>query len=136
MVLKSIWFNLTTSNKITLHNIEKTMNNRGFDVKFIDGLLYSFKKRIEVYGEDHFRRWIYNLNYTLPEEFHNKETCLSVYERTTPWIEEEISSLENETKLSWNEQAADLNAEDERVRKVQLVIRHRLTEIISDILDQ
>ncbi|MCA1066139.1 hypothetical protein QTG56_25370 (plasmid) [Rossellomorea sp. AcN35-11] len=136
MVLKSIWFNLTTANKITLHNIEEMMTNEGFDVKFIDGLLYSFKKRIEVHGEDQFRKWICELNYTLPEEFHNKETCLSVYERSSEWIEEEIRRLEAETRLSWTEQAADLEIEDERACKVQLVIRHRLTEVISDILDQ
>ncbi|WP_197284359.1 hypothetical protein [Bacillus sp. JCM 19041] len=50
-------------------------------------------------------------------------------------MEEQISRLENELKLSWEEQSEDLKELDEKARKVQLILRQRLTNIVFDLVD-
>ncbi|WP_221563391.1 hypothetical protein [Alkalihalobacillus sp. TS-13] len=78
---------------------------------------------------------MYNLNFSVPEEFQDQEKSIKVYQKSFQWFEKEIIKLEKETKLPWKVQVEDLKIPDENVRKTQLVIRHRLTDVVLDLLD-
>ncbi len=123
------------ANKITINNLKRKMVENNFDSALIEALVSVFEKRINKNGEKAFQQWIYNLNFNVPEEFQNQERAIKVYQRSSVWFEEEIIKLEKETELPWEIQAEDLINPDERVRKTQLVIRHRLTELTMDLLD-
>lgn len=123
------------SHIITVIDLENKMIRAGYDEGFIQEILAVCKKRINKYGQKEFQHWLYDLNYKLPEEFQNENKAIHIYENYSPWIEEEIIKLENETKLSWEEQAEDIKDIDLRARKAQLVIRHRLTDVTFDLFD-
>ncbi|WP_230501199.1 hypothetical protein [Sutcliffiella rhizosphaerae] len=110
------------------------MQEEKFDPNLIELLLVMFKKRIQENGEWEFQKWLNDLNFRVPEEFQNQEACRKVYLMSQPWLKAEVLQLEKETKLPWGVQDEDLSHLDEEVRKVQLVIRHRLTEIVNDLL--
>lgn len=120
---------------ITLNNIEKIMARYGFDFGLAKEILDVFHKRIERYGEDEFQAWYSNLNYRTPEDFQNEEEAAKLYESYSSWFEQEVSKLEKETGLPWQEQTEDIATLNEKARKSQLVIRHRLSEINWDLMD-
>ncbi|GAM16675.1 hypothetical protein [Mesobacillus selenatarsenatis] len=122
-------------NIITLSTIEKKMKEEEFDSEFINVLIDVFQKHNPKINEEDFHTRMYKLHYSLPSEFHDEETCIMVYQQSQAWIENEVIKLENETRLSWDAQTEDLQGLDERVRKTQLVIRHRLSEIVYDLVD-
>jgi hypothetical protein len=121
-------------NIITLSNIKEKMKEEGFGSEFINVLVDFFQKYNPKVNEEDFQTRMYNLHYSLPAEFHDEETCFRVYHQSQVWIENEVIKLENETKLSWEIQTEDLQDLDERVRKTQLVIRHRLSEIVYELV--
>lgn len=120
---------------ITLSNIEKKMREEGFDIEFINELISIFQKYKSEKNEKEFQKRIYNLHYRLPEEFREEETCIKIYQRSQWWIENETIKLEKETKLSWEVQTEDIQQLDEKIRKTQLVIRHRLSEIVYNLIN-
>ena len=121
--------------QITIHNLALKMKAEQFDNDFIESVLAVFQVRVSKNGEREFQNWIRNLHYRLPEEFQEETTAIQLYEKCEHWIENELAKLEDETKLSWETQAADLNQVDEKARKAQLVIRHRLSEIVLELME-
>ncbi|MDN7245629.1 hypothetical protein QWY16_09190 [Planococcus shenhongbingii] len=121
--------------EITVEQLERKMNEEKFDKEFIEEILKIFKERIEKHGKEAFGKWIYNLHFRVPEEFQNEQISISVYEKYHKWLEGEVIKLENETKMSWEIQTEDLQDLDNKARKAQLVIRHRLSEIVLDLLE-
>ncbi|MCM3567018.1 hypothetical protein [Neobacillus mesonae] len=119
---------------LTLKNIELEMNKGNFHQEFIKDITDKLNNRIKEYGEQDFQKWLSNLHYQLPEEFQNEDITLRTYTKCQHWIEKEVKRLEMETKLSWEIQSEDLIGADERVRKTQLVIRHRLSEVVLGLL--
>ncbi len=67
--------------------------------------------------------------------FKDEITAINIYNKYPQLMEEQISRLENELKLSWEEQSEDLKELDEKARKVQLILRQRLTNIVFDLVD-
>ncbi|GIN23010.1 MAG TPA: hypothetical protein DEO65_14680 [Bacillus bacterium] len=120
---------------ITLGNLEKVMVQYGFDGGLIKEILEAFQKRMREEGEENFQVWYSNLDYTTPEEFQNEEKAMKMYERYSPWFDQEIFKLEKETGLSWQEQTEDIASSNKKARKSQLVLRHRLSEINWDLMD-
>lgn len=121
--------------KFTLENLERKMKEEGFDKGCIADLMSVFKTRISKYGREEFQKWIYYLDFSVPEEFQDEETAIRFYLKHRQWIESEVMKLEKEIKLSWEIQTEDLENLDDRARKAQLVIRDRLTGIVLDLMD-
>lgn len=128
-------WNKNALNNITLPNIEKKMREEEFDSEFIDELISIFQKHNAEENQKEFQTRMYNLHYRLPEEFQEQETCNRFYQSSARWIEDEVSKIENEIKLSWEVQTEDIQELDENIRKTQLVIRHRLSEIVYDLIN-
>lgn len=122
--------------KITLDNIEQMMIQHEFDKGFIEEILAVFEKRIAMHGEKEFQNWFHNLCFKIPEEFQNEKESVGIYRKYSSWMEREVRKLESETGLSWEEQTADIMYFNAKARKAQLVIRHRLSEIALDLLDE
>lgn len=135
--MKLKWLRPNKSLKdITLDNMVVKMKEEGFSQELIEEISGLFKGRIKKKGELEFQEYMGNLHFNLPEEFNDEELSISFYEKYVQWVEEEINKLELETELSWEEQSEDLNQLDSRARKFQLVIRHRLSEVVISIEDQ
>ncbi|MBR7553451.1 hypothetical protein KC820_04700 [Allobacillus sp. SKP8-2] len=128
-----LWMNNKNLDNISLNNLEKKMNEKGFDDDFIKEIIQAFKQRIDKQGEKQFKNWLVNLHFNCPDEFQNEEKAVQVYDKYCSWIESEVNNLEDETKLSWERQTEDIKELDEKARKTQLVIRHRLSEIVLDL---
>ncbi|VEF49153.1 Uncharacterised protein [Bacillus freudenreichii] len=111
------------------------MARYGFNSGVAQEILDVFQKRIERSGEDEFQAWYSNLNYRTPEDFQNEEEAAKLYESYRSWFEQEVSKLEKETGLPWQEQTEDIATLNEKARKSQLVLRHRLSEINWDLMD-
>ncbi|RCW73066.1 hypothetical protein [Saliterribacillus persicus] len=119
---------------LTLNELEQKMREEQFDDNLIKDLMEVLKQRLIKYGESEFQKWLYNLNFRCPEEFQNESLALEFYERNHAWIEEQTAKLEQETNISWLVQAEDLKDYNINARKVQLVIRHRLSEIVLELI--
>ncbi|WP_078427753.1 hypothetical protein [Alkalihalobacterium alkalinitrilicum] len=119
---------------ITLDNIKNKMYELGFSREFVEEIMIILEKQFNKYGKKEFQEWFYRLNYKLPEEFDDEKVAIKIYEKHSLLIEEQVKRLENETKLSWEIQTEDLQQINERARKVQLVIRDRLSGIALDLL--
>ncbi|MBM4761198.1 hypothetical protein [Bacillus sp. B15-48] len=117
----------------TLEKIHAKMMEMNFNRGLIIELVDVFKNRINEHGEAAFRKWFSELDYRLPEEFEDESLAIKIYENYSNWIENEVNQLERETKLSWEQQTEDLIELDEKARKVQLVIRNRLSDIALDL---
>ncbi|MED1603153.1 hypothetical protein [Alkalihalophilus marmarensis] len=120
---------------ITLENIERKMVEMGLNNAFIEELRHVLSSRLNTYGESAFREWFAGLNYQLPEEFKDEKAAIKLYKDHAELIEKQVKTLEQETKLTWGEQTVDLVGMNEKSRKVQLVIRHRLSDIALDLVD-
>lgn len=118
---------------ITLDNIKNKMYEVGFDKEFVEDIMIILEKRFHENGKEKFQAWFYGLNYKLPEEFHDEIVAIKIYEKHSQLIEEQIKMLEKETKLSWDIQSEDIINMNEKARKVQLVIRDRLSGIALDL---
>lgn len=119
---------------LTLSNLEKKMKEEHFDNNLIKDLIKILEQRIDKLGEKEFQNWLYHLDFKCPEEFQDESVTIKMYENSSSWIEEEIVKLEKEIKLSWEEQSEDLEEFHIKARKVQLVIRHRLYEVVLALL--
>ncbi|MEC2073759.1 hypothetical protein [Alkalihalophilus marmarensis] len=120
---------------ITINNIEKKMNEVGFNKSFIEEIKSVLDRRLSKYGEQKFQEWFGSLNYSLPEEFNDETVSIKLYEEHSSLVEEQVKKLEKESKLTWGEQTVDLIGQNEKSRKVKLVIRHRLSDIMLDLLN-
>ncbi len=119
---------------ITLENIKEKMFLIGFCQNFIDEIIRVLEIRIKRDGISEFQKWFKHLHYRLPEEFKDDLLIKRLYENYSNWIELEVEKLEKETKLSWEKQTEDLRDVNKKVRKTQLVIRHRLSDIALDLI--
>lgn len=134
MIKEILWMNTTDLSNLTLSTIKKKMHEENFNRNFVNDLIDVLSKRENKLGKKEFRYWLYTLDFICPEEFQNESYAEEVYHQYHSWIENEVNKLENETKLSWEEQTADIKELSIEARKAQLVIRHRLTEIIMDLV--
>ncbi|KHF39314.1 hypothetical protein LQ50_15585 [Halalkalibacter okhensis] len=134
----SYWFLELTKkpnlSSITLKNIKTKMYEIGFNKSWIEEIKIVLDSRLSGYGERKFQEWFSSLNYSLPEELRAETVAIKLYEEHSTLVEEQVKKLEEETKLTWGEQTVDLIGLDEKSRKVQLVIRHRLSDIALDLL--
>jgi hypothetical protein len=121
--------------RITLEKLEMKMNEEKFDKDFKAEIVSVLKERMEKGDEEEFQKWLSNLHFRVPEEFQDEQTSIRIYERHHQWLEVEVTKLEKETKLSWEIQTEDSANLDDKARKAQLVIRHRLSEIVLDLSD-
>ncbi|MBM7095263.1 hypothetical protein JSY36_05795 [Bacillus sp. H-16] len=122
-------------NRLTIKTVTGKMDEKGFDPKaarLIEGVL---EEKRTVLGDKDFQAWLGELTYTVPGELADEEPALRLYHTNPDWVEREVSALERETKLSWEEQTEDLKHLDDQPRKAQLVVRTRLTEIIDELKD-
>ncbi|WP_047983355.1 hypothetical protein [Ornithinibacillus californiensis] len=120
---------------ITLDNIQRAMYEIGFDKAFVGEIIKPLAIRVNNNSERKFQEWFYELHYRLPDEFKDDEFAIKLYENHASFIEKEVIKLEKETELPWEKQAEDLGHLDEKASKVQLVIRHRLSDIALDLLN-
>lgn len=120
--------------QITLNNIENKMKEIGFSKELTDEILIILEKRFHDLGEKAFQKWFNELNFSVPEECKDESFATNLYEKHSLIIEEQVKELEKETDLFWETQTEDLKHLNEKARKVQLVIRHRLTEIAFDLI--
>lgn len=128
--------NQTDLSKFTLANIEQMMIQYGFDHELIEEINGVCQKRIDNNGERAFQAWFSTLHFQVPEEFQDEAVSTRIYDNYHSWIETEVKKLELETGLSWETQTEDCQQLHEKARKAQLVIRHRLSEISLDLLDE
>ncbi|WP_208585949.1 hypothetical protein [Gracilibacillus suaedae] len=119
---------------ISLENIQKAMYEMGYYKEFVEEIITTLEKRVNKYSEEEFQEWFNKLNYRLPDEFSDEIFAIKIYENHSFLIEEEVIKLEKETELPWEKQAEDLKNINEKARKVQLVIRNRLSDIALDLL--
>lgn len=120
---------------LNLNNLKKEMNNAKFPKKLIVEIIADFNIVKEERGESEFREWIYNLHYQIPELYQNDEIAKNMYTNYGDWIEREITKLEHETELSWQEQSTDFKHVSIKARKAQLVLRHRISDVVLNVLE-
>ncbi|ARK32367.1 hypothetical protein [Halalkalibacter krulwichiae] len=133
MIRKVLGFRNRNVSHFTLEAINKKMAEMKFDREFAEEIMNTFKDRINEDGEKAFQKWFSELHYRLPEEFQDEFLAIKRYRQYAKWIEEEVCKLETETKLSWQQQTEDIKDLDDRARKVQLVIRSRLSDIALEL---
>ena len=107
----------------------------GFNNEFAEEIMIILEKKFNKYGEKQFQEWFSGLHYRIPEELKDELLAIKIYEKHSLLIEEQIKELEKETKLSWEIQTEELKNINEKARKVQLVIRDRLSGIALDLLN-
>ena len=120
---------------ITLENIQNKMYEMGFNKGFVEEIMIILEKRFNKYGKKEFQEWFNGLHYRIPEELKDELLAIKIYEKHGLLIEEQVEKLEKETKLSWELQTEELKNINEKARKVQLVIRDRLSGIALDLLN-
>jgi len=135
IVKEILWMDTKDLNNLTLPKLEQKMKEEHFDNNLISELMTVLKQKRMETSEKEFQEWLYNLNFKCPEVFQEEGFAKKIYEKYQYWIEEEIVKLEKETKTSWEMQSEDLKEFDIKARKVQLVIRHRLTEIVLELIN-
>ncbi|QSS99677.1 hypothetical protein IMZ31_16660 [Pontibacillus sp. ALD_SL1] len=134
MVFKKLSKKDRSTHNITLTNLQLKMEKDKMDKKVIESLTLVFENRLTEMGVEGFQKWLNDLHFRTPEEFLNHDYALAIYDESRSWFEKEVIKLEKETGLPWQEQAEDLKSEDERIRKTQLVLRHRISEMVLDLL--
>lgn len=128
------WMEDKNLERLSLKNLKQQMKENQFDPNFIHELSAAFETRINTQGEAEFKKWLKNLHFKVPEEFEGEKEALQVYEKYQSWIDEEVTKLEDETGLPWERQTEDIQHLNHKARKAQLVIRHRLSEIVLELL--
>ncbi|MEI5908032.1 hypothetical protein WAK64_13305 [Bacillus spongiae] len=128
-----MWLDTKDLSNLTLAKLEQKMKEENFEENLLTNVIEVLKQRLVEFGEKDFQEWLYNLNFKCPDEFQDERFAKDIYEKSQFWIEEEILKLEKETKISWEVQAEDLKEFQEKARKIQLIIRHRLSEIVLDL---
>ncbi|WP_249872178.1 hypothetical protein [Oceanobacillus saliphilus] len=134
MIKKLFRYKDRSLDNFTLENIQNKMLETGWNEDFTYEIVTIFRERIRKYGEKAFQEWFKELHYQVPEEFDNELLGIEIYDNYATWIEHEVASLEKETNLSWEKQTEDIRKRNDKVRKVQLVIRHRLSEVSLELL--
>jgi hypothetical protein len=135
MIKKIFNFKYKSFVNITLDNIQNKMYEIGFNKEFVEEIMIILEKRFNKYGKKEFQEWFIGLHYRIPDEFNDELLAIKIYEKHSLLIEEQIKELEKETKLSWEIQTEELKNKSEKARKVQLVIRDRLSGIALDLLN-
>ena len=125
--------NNKANDHITLDNIQNKMSEMDFTNEFIAEIVTILEEEINTNGIKEFQKWFNELNYKLPNEFKDEALVINIYEIHPLLIEKEIKKLEKETKLSWEKQTEDLIELNDKARKAQLVIRHRLSDIALEL---
>ncbi|WP_051388453.1 hypothetical protein [Virgibacillus salarius] len=120
---------------ITLYTLEQKMIDKKFPENLIEELLVEFNKIINERGERGFQKCLVNLNYQVPEPYKSELNAEKMYGYYRKWIEDEVVKLENETKLSWEEQTEDIEDLNIEARKTQLVLRHRISDVVLELLN-
>lgn len=120
---------------LNLDNLKKEMKRSEFPQGLVTEMLTHFNHVIDEHGENGFSEWMYNLHYQVPEPYQTISTAENVYTKYEEWVEGEIVKLESETKLSWQEQSADLTHVSIEARKAQLVLRQRISDLVLNISD-
>lgn len=120
--------------EITLSNLEGKMEEKNFPKKLIEELLVEFNKVINERGESGFQEWIDKLHYQVPDPFGSESKAEEIYKDYGRWVEKEVIDLERETELSWEKQTEDIKGLDMKARKAQLVLRHRISDIVLELL--
>ena len=120
---------------ITLDNIQSKMFEIGFNIEFTAEIMIILENKFNKYGEKQFQEWFSGLHYRVPAELEDELLAIKIYEKHTHLIEEQIKELEKDTKLSWEIQTEELKNINDEARKVQLVIRDRLSGIALDLLN-
>lgn len=120
---------------LNLTNLKSEMNRVKFPAGLIEEILDDFKIVKNERGESGFSEWIFNLNFQIPEPYQSEVKAKNMYTNYGDWIEREIVKLEHETELFWQEQSVDLKHVSIEARKAQLVLRHRISEAVLNILD-
>ncbi len=121
--------------RLTLENLRSKMIENNFSKAFVSDLNAVLRERKNKTGEKEFQKSLHNLHYSLPKEFQDENTALKFYLKHREWVEKEINNLEHEIKLTWETQAEDLQSPDDRVKKVQLVVRQRISDTVMEVLD-
>src|SRR5699024_3114987 len=111
------------------------MKKEKFPEKLIEDTLDEFNKIINELGEQEFREWLVNLHFQIPEPFKNELRAEEIYNNYENWVEREIVNLESETNLSWEKQSEDIANVNIKARKTQLALRHRISEVVLDLLN-
>ncbi|MCP8616779.1 hypothetical protein [Salirhabdus salicampi] len=124
------------SNDIPLSAIEQGMKRRAFPLEVQQEIMELCDNMMYEKGEQGFQQWAKNLHYRLPTHFAKETVAYNLYHKCPTWIEREIKKLEEEVQLNWEKQAEDLHSQQNEVRKTQLVIRDRLSQLIDDIRDE
>lgn len=133
-----MWKFLNHSNNIdnlTMENLDMGMKKIGLSASFAADIISSLQSRLNSQGEEAFQEWLANLHFKLPEEFQDEQIAKQLYIKHQSIIESEVKKLEKETKLGWEIQTEDIEHLHNQARKTQLVIRHRLTEVVMDLTD-
>ena len=120
---------------ITLDNIQNKMYVIGFNKEFVEEIMIILEERFNKYGKKEFQEWFNGLHYRIPDEFNDELLAIKIYEKHSLLIEEQVKEIEKETNLSWELQTEELKNINEKARKVQLVIRDRLSGIALDLLN-
>lgn len=120
---------------LTLENIKNKLLEMNFNKELANEIMVTLNKRKNECGKVKLKEWLNELNYRVPEDFQDEMTAINIYNKYSQWVEEEISRIENEIKLSWEKQSEDLKELDEKARKVQLILRQRLTDIVLELVD-
>ncbi|TFJ92660.1 hypothetical protein [Lentibacillus salicampi] len=121
--------------ELTIYNLGLGMKKEKFPEKLIADILGEFNKIINELGEKKFQEWLFNLHFQIPDPFKNELRAEDIYNNYENWIEREIVNLENETNLSWEKQSEDIANVNMKIRKTQLVLRHRISEVVLDLLN-
>ncbi|MBM7840818.1 hypothetical protein JOC54_004111 [Alkalihalobacillus xiaoxiensis] len=135
-MIKKLFYKKSPTN-LTIKAIEAKLAEYGFSNGFTQEVGSVLAERKKEFDNDTlFQKWLTRLHYRLPEGFKSEGKAAQLYDQYKIEIDHVLKQLEQETKLSWQTQTEDLNYLNESARKCQLVIRHRLTEAIDEILDQ
>ncbi|WP_070120881.1 hypothetical protein [Bacillus marinisedimentorum] len=129
-----LWLDTKNLSNLTLPQLEQKMKEEGFHESVIKDLISVLQEKLIKIGEQDFQKWLYHLNFQVPDGLQNEKSAAEFYEKHHFWIEDELVKLEEETKLSWDVQSVDLKKLDVKARKAQLVIRHRLSEIVLELI--
>jgi len=121
--------------ELTIYNLKLGMKKEKFPEKLIEDTLDEFNKIINELGEQEFREWLVNLHFQIPEPFKNELRAEEIYNNYENWVEREIVNLESETNLSWEKQSEDIANVNIKARKTQLALRHRISEVVLDLLN-
>lgn len=96
-------------------------------------LFQSFQEQIKQSGAEAFSSYLHNLHFQIPEKFKSEQVACELYAKCSQWFDEEVLKLEKELQIPFSVQTEDLKHVSSKVRKVQLVLRQRVTEAVIEL---